>query len=72
MESAQEARDSMQQFAIDEKSRLMNVIRDHGNEIVSIEQDSEDWKTWENALAPYTQNSRQQYPAELVQMIEGK
>lgn len=52
MESAQEARDSMQQFAIDEKSRLMNVIRDHGNEIVSIEQDSEDWKTWENALAP--------------------
>lgn len=72
MESAQEARDSMQQFAIDEKSRLMNVIRDHGNEIVSIEQDSEDWKTWENALAPYTQKSRQQYPAELVQMIEGK
>lgn len=69
MEAAQEARDSMQQFAIDEESRLLDVIRDHGNEIASLERDSEEWEIWENALEPFTQKSQEQYPAELVKMI---
>ncbi|SFI24393.1 TRAP transporter substrate-binding protein [Modicisalibacter xianhensis] len=72
MESAQEARDSMQQFAIDEESRLIDVIKNHGNEVVAVEPGSEAWETWENALEPFTQKSREQYPAELVQMIESE
>ncbi|QOR37450.1 TRAP transporter substrate-binding protein DctP [Billgrantia diversa] len=72
VESAQEARDSMQQFAIDEESRLIDVIKEHGNEVVAVEQGSEAWQTWENALETFTQKSREQYPAELVQMIESE
>lgn len=72
MESAQEARDSMQQFAIDEKSRLIDVIRDHGNEVVSIDPDSEEWAVWEKALEPFTRKAREQYPAEVVKIIESE
>lgn len=72
MDSAQEARDSMQQFAIDEESRLIGIISESGNEVITIEQGSEQWETWENALDPFTQKSREQYPAELVEMIESE
>lgn len=71
MDSAQEARDSMQQFAIDEATRLLDIAKEHGNTVTSIEPDSKVWEKWQKALAPIVEKSRAAYPEELVRLIEG-
>lgn len=70
MEASAEAREHMQQYIIDSYDELLQVVRDDGNTVVQLEQGSERWDEWRAALQPLVEQAREEYPAELVEMIE--
>lgn len=69
MESAQEARDYMQQFAIDKLASLLDVVRESGTKVVVLEPGSAQWNDFASALEPLTADARKTYPADLVKLI---
>lgn len=70
MEASAEARAHMQQYVIDSYDELLQVVRDDGNTVVQLEQGSERWDEWRAALQPLVEQAREEYPAELVELIE--
>lgn len=72
MEASTEAREHMQQYVIDSYDELLDVVRDHGNTVVQLEQGSDRWDEWRAALQPLVEQAREQYPAELVELIEAE
>jgi TRAP-type C4-dicarboxylate transport system substrate-binding protein len=72
LESANEARDHMQQYIIDSYDELLGVIRDDGNTIVKLEPGSPEWEQWRAAQADLVEQARKSYPAELVELIESE
>lgn len=70
MESALEARNNAQQYMIDSYDELLGKIRDHGNQIVKLQKGSDRWDKWRDALKPLIQESKKDYPPQLVEMVE--
>jgi TRAP-type C4-dicarboxylate transport system substrate-binding protein len=69
MESAQEARDYMQQFAIDKLASLLDVVRESGTTVVVLEPGSAQWNAFASALEPLAADARKTYPADLIKLI---
>ena len=70
MESAQKARDHMQQFAIDKLDSLIDVVRKNGNSVKILKPGTSEWAIWQKSLSSMVKESRNSYPANLVKMIE--
>lgn len=70
MESAAEARDSMQQYVIDSYDELLQVVTDDGNSVTRLGRGDELWGVWREKLSPLTNEAREEYPQELIEMIE--
>lgn len=71
MDAAAEARDHAQQYMIDKYDEFVAVVQDAGNEVTRLEQGTEDWNDWQQALESFNEEVRQAYPDDLVSMIEG-
>ncbi len=71
MDSARQARNFMQQYAIDKLSGLLDVVRKNGNSVNVVKPGSRQWNAWQKALEPLTEKSRTSYPHDLVKMITG-
>lgn len=69
MESAQEARDYMQQFAIDKLSSLVDVVRKNGNTVTVLQPGSPEWEQWAHHLDGLAEDARKTYPADLVALL---
>ena len=69
LEAVAESRDAMQQYLIDIYAKQVDEVRQSGSNVVTIEQNSAEWKVWEDALADFAENARQEYPAGLVKLI---
>ncbi|MCB1757575.1 MAG: TRAP transporter substrate-binding protein [Gammaproteobacteria bacterium] len=72
LESAQEARDYMQQFAIDKLSSLLDEVRKSGNTVTVLQPDTDLWNSFADKLKPLAEEARETYPAELVKMVTAK
>jgi TRAP-type transport system periplasmic protein len=69
IDSAQEARDHMQQVAIDSLSSLLDEVRKNGNTVTIVEPGSEQWSAFQAALEPLAAESRAAYSPEIVQLV---
>ena len=69
LEAAQEARDEMQQFAIDEQSTLLDTVREAGNDVTVVEPDSELWSEFTIALEPLVESAKSTYSEEVQRLI---
>ncbi len=69
MDSALEARNHMQQFAIDKQTALLDQVRKAGKKVTVVERDGALWKGFEKKLEPLTAEARSKYPADLVKMV---
>lgn len=72
MEAASEARDHMQQVAIDKLSSLLDTVRDHGNTVTLVEPGSATWDAFAKQLQPLAEEARQTYPQEVQDLIAAK
>ena len=71
LEAATEARDYMQQFAIDSLSSLIDVVRDNGNEVTVVEPGSEMWNAFAAKLEPLTVSAKTTYSPEVQAVVSG-
>ncbi len=69
MEAAAEARDHMQQFAIDKLTSLLDEVRANGNEITVVEPGSELWDRFAKQLEPLAEQARSAYSKEIQDLI---
>ncbi len=69
MEAADEARDHMQQAAIDKYDSLLDVVREAGNTVTVVEPGSEMWNAFAKKLEPLTAQAREDYSSEVVSML---
>lgn len=69
MESAAEARDHMQQFAIDKLASLLDEVRANGNEVTVVEPGSELWNAFAARLESLTAAARETYSGEIQEII---
>jgi TRAP-type C4-dicarboxylate transport system substrate-binding protein len=72
MDAAAEARNQAQQHMIDSYDELLGVVREHGKQVVKLEEGSEQWNAWRAAQAPLIKQARAAYPPKLVEMIESE
>lgn len=72
LDSAKEARDHMQQVAIDKLDALLNEVRDSGSTVTVLERGSEKWNAFTDKLEPLTTKAREDYPEEIVTLIEAE
>lgn len=69
--SATEARNHMQQFAIDKLSELIDEVRQNGNEVTVVEPDSEMWQSFAARLQPLAEGARATYSPEVQAVVAG-
>ncbi|GMG85434.1 TRAP transporter substrate-binding protein [Paralimibaculum aggregatum] len=69
MEAAGEARDHMQQFAIDKLSTLLDVVRENGNEVVVVEPGSPLWQSFAKKLEPLSEAAKSAYSPEVQALV---
>jgi len=69
MESAAEARDYMQQFAIDKLTGLLDKVRANGNTVTVVEPDSAMWNAFATRLEPLAERARKAYSPEIVKLV---
>ena len=69
LDSVAEARGGMQQYLIDIYGKQTEEVRKAGSAVTVLQQGSAEWKAWEAALAGFAEKARQDYPADLVQLI---
>ncbi len=70
VEAAAEARDHMQQFAIDKLASLLDEVRDAGNEVTVVEPGSEMWNAFAERLEPLAAAARETYSKEIQELID--
>lgn len=71
MEAANEARDHMQQYAIDDLSRLVGAVREAGNEVTVVEHGSPLWDAFAKQLEPLTAAAKETYSQEVQAVVAG-
>jgi len=69
MEAADEARDHMQQAAIDKYDSLLDTVREAGNTVTVVEQGSDMWNAFSKKLEPLTAQARKDYSSEVVSLL---
>ncbi len=69
MEAAAEARDHMQQVAIDKLSSLLDTVRGNGNTVTVIEQGSPTWNAFAKQLEPLAKEATETYPKDVQDLI---
>ncbi|MEQ9681539.1 MAG: TRAP transporter substrate-binding protein DctP [Rhodospirillales bacterium] len=69
MEAAAEARDHMQQFAIDKLASLLDTVRKNGNEVTAVEPGSDLWNKFAKRLEPLTASAKEQYSKEVQSLL---
>ncbi len=69
LESAQNARDHMQQYAIDNLSSLLDEVARNGNTIRVVEPGSDQWTAFRSALEPLAETSRSGFSPEIVKLV---
>jgi TRAP-type transport system periplasmic protein len=72
MEAAGEARDHMQQFAIDKLTSLLDTVRENGNTVTVVEQGSDLWNAFAKKLEPLSVDARNTYSTEVQAVVAGK
>lgn len=68
-EAATQARNHSQDFMINSYDKFVQVFRDQGLEVTTVEPGSELWNTWQQALGDLAAKDRQRYPSELVKLL---
>lgn len=71
LDAATEARDSMQQYAIDHQEELIDEVRNYGNEVIVIEPDSELWNAFAKELEPFSEKVKETYSQEVLNLVNG-
>ncbi|WP_103762700.1 TRAP transporter substrate-binding protein [Roseovarius confluentis] len=71
MEAATEARDHMQQYAIDALADLLDEVRENGNEVTVVEPDSEMWNAFAAQLESLTDKAKETYSPEVQAVVSG-
>nr|WP_306266015.1 TRAP transporter substrate-binding protein [Pararhizobium sp. IMCC3301] len=69
MEAAAEARDHMQQVAIDQLASLLDTVRENGNTVTIVEPGSPTWEAFAKQLEPLAREATQSYPQEVQDLI---
>jgi TRAP-type C4-dicarboxylate transport system substrate-binding protein len=69
-ESATEARNHSQQFMIDSYGKFVQVFRDNGLEVTTVEPGSDLWNQWQAKLSDLAERDRERYPENLVGLLE--
>ena len=69
MEAASEARDHMQQFAIDKLAGLLGQVRDNGNTVTVVEPGSEMWNKFSKQLEPLVESAKETYSKEVQAVV---
>lgn len=69
IEAAQEARDHMQQFAIDEQAKLLDEVRESGTTLSVVDPGSELWQMFSEKLQPLAEDAREIYTQEIVELV---
>jgi TRAP-type C4-dicarboxylate transport system substrate-binding protein len=72
MEAATEARNHMQQFAIDKLSSLLDLVRDSGSEVTIVEPGTEMWNAFATQLQPLSEAALTTYSPEVQAVISSK
>ncbi|MFV0366849.1 MAG: TRAP transporter substrate-binding protein [Hyphomicrobiaceae bacterium] len=72
MAAATEARDFMQQFAIDNQVTLIKKMQDAGKKVTIVEPDSDMWNSFATRLQPLTDAAKATYSPEVQGIIAGK
>ena len=72
MEAAAEARAHMQQYVIDSYDDMLQVVTDSGTEVYRLEPGEETWSLWRDRLSDMTARARNEFPADLVEMVAGQ
>lgn len=72
MEAATEARDHMQQFAIEKESSLLDVVRQAGKTVTVVEPGSELWNKFAQQLEPLAAQAKKTYSPEAQAVIAPK
>lgn len=72
MEAASEARDQMQQFAIDNQSELIRQVQDAGKTVTVVEPNSELWNSLSAKLEPLTDAAKSAYSSEVQAIVSAK
>ncbi len=69
MEAAEEARDHMQRFAIDNMAELLDEVRTNGTAVTTVEPGSDMWNAFAAKLEPLAQQARKDYSPEIVDLV---
>ncbi|WP_099867277.1 TRAP transporter substrate-binding protein [Pararhizobium haloflavum] len=69
MEAATEARDHMQQFAIDDLSKLLDEVEAHGNQVTVLDPGSDLWDAFASTLEPLSAAAKEAYSEEVQAII---
>ena len=69
MDSAAEARDHMQQFAIDKLAGLLDTVRKNGNTVTLVEPGSAMWNSFVEKLTPLAEEARKSYSPDVVKLV---
>lgn len=69
MDAAAEARDHMQQVAIDKQVALIDQVRQHGNTVTVVEPGTDMWKAFAAKLEPLADEARKTYSPEVVKLV---
>lgn len=71
LDAATEARDHMQQYAIDKLSSLVDQVRENGNEVTVVEPGSEMWNGFTAQLETLTTSAKTTYSPEVQGVVAG-
>lgn len=69
LEAAGEARDHMQQVAIDELESLLDEVRAAGNTVTVVERDGELWNAFAGKLEPLAEQAKTAYSKEVQELV---
>lgn len=69
LDSATEARTHAEDFMIESYEKFVQVFRDQGLEVTTVEPGSDAWNVWQGALGDLAAEHRKRYPEELIQLL---
>lgn len=69
LDAVAEARGHMQEQLISIYDQQVQEVRDAGSTVTNLDPTSPEWDKWINALSDFTAQARQDYPADLTELI---
>jgi|TARA_B110000503_G_C7119267_1_gene401724 TRAP-type transport system periplasmic protein len=71
MDAATQARNHMQQYAIDDYAKLLAKVASNGNKVTEVKPGSAMWKEFEKKLAPLKTTAKSAYSIEVQELVVG-